>query len=133
MSEKLFNQNINDILKIGNIENQKLENLDVLEFLFCDKNIKSSLYKKFIDNFMHINELDDLNLKTQDMVYRIHYVIKNYLIDQLNITDKQQIKIIINDLIKNDMDFYSAVSYNDFDKEILLDAEFVYKDMAVKI
>ncbi len=133
MSEKLFNQNINDILKIGNIENQKLDNLDVLEFLFCDKNIKSSLYKKFIDNFMHINELDDLNLKTQDMVYRIHYVIKNYLIEQLNITDKQQIKIIINDLIKNDMDFYSAVSYNDFDKEILLDAEFVYKDMAVKI
>ncbi len=129
MNRELFNQNIIAILNEGNIENQQLEHIDILENLFSDKSLKSNLYKKFTENLMSINESDDFFLKTQDMIYRIHYVIKNYLIKELGIIDKQKIKNIINDLIINDMDFYSAVSYDDLDKEIVLDAEFIYNDL----
>lgn len=121
MMKEQFLENIHSILEDGMVENCKLENINILKDIMDDKNIQNYLYENFEKNFSLDFEEDDLFMKTQDLVYRVDYLVNKYLINICGIKDEVTLKSIMQTLIKKDIDLYSSVAYDDSDKEILVE------------
>lgn len=120
--KKDYYDNIQYILNDGEIENIPLKNISILKMVFSDKDVNKLLYKGFRKNY--INEYGEdseyLLMKVQDMVYRIFLLVNYSIYDKYGITDKNTIKDVIYNLLKNNsLSFYDAVSYDDYDLEII--------------
>lgn len=119
---KDYIENIDSILKNGNIEKIKIERTNLLkDIIFNSWKFSDKLFIKFIDNFYNSNfNFDDLIMKTQDMIYRINLIVNKLLIPKYNFDNAIDISSLLLDIMEEeDLDFYSAVSYDDNDKEII--------------
>lgn len=126
--------NINSLLSDGLIENIELRNIDILHSILFDDNIGVSLYKGFENNFYADSiDYEDLYSKTEDMIYRLHLLVNEYLIKEHNIQDETSIKKVVNDLIDKGADFYSSVSFDENDNEIIEDYDLLYNELGVPI
>lgn len=125
--KKDFYDNLEDIFNSGYVENIKLNQMDTIKEIFKNKEISSALYENFKDNFNNFCEHDDLFSKTQDLVYRLNYVLENCIesSDIDDIVDKIKISIL------NGMDYYSAVSYDESDIEIKEEYEDRLSDISI--
>ncbi len=121
--KKDYIENINDILTEGVIEGKKLENVEVLKQLFEDKDISDMLYQKFNSNLQIGFEEDDLLTKVQDLVYRMNLLVDNLIVPIFGDKDISKIKNEMKSYVKSDIDLYSAVSYDDSDKDFLEEIE----------
>ena len=123
-----YTKNIKDILRDKNVENCPLSNIDLLKNILFDNVLGYKIYKKFLNNFNDLEDMDMLFSKTQDLVYRLNYVINNWLIPTYNLSN-HEIKETIKKLVDYDADFYSAVSYDDSDKEMVYDFEHILSSL----
>ena len=114
---------VKSILENGTIEGIKIENLNLLKDVMNDEEINDLLYKNYEKNFPI--DSNDTIMKTQDLVYRVNYCINNCLLKRYNPTDYVEIQSSIKNVIIKDADFYSAVSYDDFDKEMIEEFDFL--------
>lgn len=126
--------NINSILNDGSIENIPIKNIDILKSIFLSDDIGNSLYENFENNFNSSDhDIDDLYCKTEDLVYRVHLLVNKYLIPTHNLHDDNSIKEVVKNFINEGTDFYSAVSYDDSDNEIIEEYNLIYSDIGVAI
>lgn len=128
MDIKQFNNNINDILDNGNIENIPIPNVDLIKSIVLDTNLNKILFKKFKNNYKSIygDNLENFYMKVQDLLYRLHLLINHILINNLDVNKEEVIYDAIYSYVINDsISLYDAVNYDDTDleelKEDLLD------------
>lgn len=132
--KKDYINNINSMLNDGSVENIPIKNIDILKSIFFSDDIGDSLYKNFKRNFNSTDhDIDDLYCKTEDLVYHIHLLVNEYLIPTHDLHDDDCIKEVVKDLINKGADFYDAVSYDDFDNEIIEEYDLLYGDIGVSI
>ncbi len=124
MREQFIN-NINNILDSKQIEGINLERVDLLKSVFQNQELFNKLYVNFKNYFTSNFNEDELFLKTEDFVYRLHYAINNWLIPIHNLNDSEVIKTL-NNLVDNGIDLYESVSYDDYDKVMLDEFEEIY-------
>lgn len=124
MREQFIN-NINNILDSKQIEGINLERVDLLKSVFQNQELFNKLYVNFKNYFTSNFNEDELFLKTEDFVYRLHYAINNWLIPIHNLKDSEVIKTL-NNLVDNGIDLYESVSYDDYDKVMLDEFEEIY-------
>lgn len=127
MTNKIFNDNINDILKNKKIENVPIINVNLIKRLLKDKELNKELFKQYQTNYINsVNEDDLYYLKTEDLIYRLNIFVNYIIIGKLKITDFNEIKKMILNSI-NDIDLVSSVDYNSNDiKEMFEDFEETY-------
>lgn len=122
MNIKQFNDNINDILDSGNIENISIPNVDLIKRIILNVNLNKILFKKFKDNYKSTygDDLENFYMKVQDLLYRLHLLINYILISSLDVTKEEDIFDAIYSYIVNDsLSLYDAVNYDDTDLEEL--------------
>lgn len=122
MNIKQFNDNINDILDSGNIENISIPNVDLIKRIILNVNLNKILFKKFKDNYKSTygDNLENFYMKVQDLLYRLHLLINHILISSLDVTKEEDIFDAIYSYIVNDsLSLYDAVNYDDTDLEEL--------------
>ena len=127
MTNKIFIDNINDILKNKKIENVPIINVNLIKRLLKDKELNKELFKQYQTNYINsVNEDDLYYLKTEDLIYRLNIFVNYIIIGKLKITDFNEIKKMILNSI-NDIDLVSSVDYNSNDiKEMFEDFEETY-------
>jgi len=122
MNIKLFNDNINDILDNGNIENIPIPNADLIKSIILDNNLNKILFDKFKSNYKSTygNDLEYFYMKVQDLLYRLHLLINHILINNLDLDKEEYIYDAIYSYVVNDsLSLYDAVNYDDTDLEEL--------------
>lgn len=122
MNIKQFNDNINDILDSGNIENISIPNVDLIKRIILNVNLNKVIFKKFKDNYKSTygDDLENFYMKVQDLLYRLHLLINHILISSLDVTKEEDIFDAIYSYIVNDsLSLYDAVNYDDTDLEEL--------------
>lgn len=122
MDIKQFNNNINDILDNGNIENIPIPNVDLIKSIVLDSNLNKILFKKFKNNYKSIygDDLENFYMKVQDLLYRLHLLINHILINNLDVNKEEVIYDAIYSYVINDsISLYDAVNYDDTDLEEL--------------
>lgn len=120
-----FITNINDILDKKQIEGISLERVALLKSVFQNKELFNKLYANFNTYFKDNFDKDELYLKMEDFVYRLHYAIINWLIPIHHLKDSEVINTL-QDLVDNGIDLYESVSYDDYDKTMLDEFEEIY-------
>jgi hypothetical protein len=128
-----FMSNIKDILDIGKVEKIQLSNIDILKDIFKDDNLTNLFYLEFEKNYSIENDKDMLFSKTQDFIYRLNMAVNDWLIPMHNINTTEEIKSKLIDLILEDIDLYSAVDYNDSDKELIDEFESIFPSQDINI
>ena len=124
MTKELFKENVLDIISEGNIENYyRIDHKATLKSVINDNNLLDKIYDKFMENYPIEYDEDDFYMKCQDFVCRLNMFVNSCIIDYYKIYDNEGIMSIINFQVDNDIDLYSAVSYDANDIEIL--AEFI--------
>ncbi len=126
-----FLDNVDDILNVGIIENKPLSNIDILKSISKDDNLMNLFYLEFEKNYP--DEDDMLFSKTQDFVYRLNMAINDWLIPMHGINTIREIKSTLTDLIFEDIDLYSAVSFDESDKECIEEFETIFPNKDIKI
>ena len=124
---------INSILNSKSIEGIKLQKTDLLKRILLDGKSSEKIYKDFLFNFSLIGDHSMLYTKIQDLVYTLNFAINEWLVPLHHIKDSSQIEKTIDELVEKDIDLYSSVSYNDFDKELLEEFENVLNESDIKI
>lgn len=122
MDIKQFNNNINDILDNGNIENIPIPNVDLIKSIVLDSNLNKILFKKFKNNYKSIygDDLENFYMKVQDLLYRLHLLVNHILINNLDVNKEEVIYDAIYSYVINDsISLYDAVNYDDTDLEEL--------------
>lgn len=120
MTKELFKENVLDIISEGNIENYyKIDHKVILKSIINDNNLLDKIYDKFMGNYPIEYDEDDFYMKCQDFVCRLNMFVNSCIIDYYKIYDNEEIMSIINFQVDNDIDLYSAVSYDANDIEIL--------------
>lgn len=112
---------LNDILIDGKVEKYQLSNIDLLKDLLKDNDLTNLFFLEFERHYPYDDDI--LVCKTQDFIYRLNLAVNEWLIPNHDITDIDTIKSTLIDLILNHIDLYSAVNYNDSDKEIIEEIE----------
>lgn len=123
--KKEFLDNVENILSEGVIENRPLSNIDILKNISKDDNLMNLFYLEFEKAYPMDEGTDMLFTKTQDFVYRLNMAVSDWLIPIHEIDTIDKIKSTFVDLIFEDIDLYSAVSYDESDKEIIEEFEFL--------
>lgn len=122
MDIKQFNNNINDILDNGNIENIPIPNVDLIKSIVLDSSLNKILFKKFKNNYKSIygEDLENFYMKVQDLLYRLHLLVNHILINNLDVNKEEVIYDAIYSYVINDsISLYDAVNYDDTDLEEL--------------
>lgn len=109
---------INYILNDGIIENHSIENIDIIRNVLNDSGVGNRIYENFMHNFSLDFDEEDLSMKVQDLIYRINILVNDCIIPKNNISDYDDIRKIIDETLNQDIDLYSAVSYDDTDNEL---------------
>lgn len=126
-----FLDNVEDILNVGIIESKPLSNIDILKSISKDDNLMNLFYLEFEKNYP--DEDDMLFCKTQDFIYRLNMAINDWLIPMHGINTIEDIKSTLIDLIFEDIDLYSAVSFDESDKECVDEFEAIFPNKDIKI
>lgn len=122
MNIKQFNDNINDILDNGNIENIPIPNIDLIKSIILDNNLNKILFDNFKKSYKSVygNDLEYFYMKVQDLLYRLHLLINHILINNLDLDKEEYIYDAIYSYVVNDsLTLYDAVNYDDTDLEEL--------------
>ena len=122
MNIKQFNDNINDILDNGNIENIPIPNIDLIKSIILDNNLNKILFDNFKKNYKSVygNDLEYFYMKVQDLLYRLHLLINHILINNLDLDKEEYIYDAIYSYVVNDsLTLYDSVNYDDTDLEEL--------------
>ncbi len=122
---------LNDILIEGKVENVPLSNIDILKDILKDNDLTNLFFLEFEKNYPYDDDI--LVCKTQDFIYRLNLAVNEWLIPKHNLTSVEDIKSKLFDLVFDDIDLYSAVNYNDFDKEIIEDFEELFPQEDISI
>lgn len=133
IAEKDFKENIDNILSACNIEGKKIKQPDMLKQISKDKNLMHLFFLEFEMRYPYEDGLDMLFCKTEDFVYRLDMAINDWLIPMHNIKTYKEIKSTFMDLIFEDIDLYSAVSYDESDKEIIDEFESIFSNKEINI
>lgn len=120
MTKNLFKENVLNIINYGQIENYyEIKNEDILKSIIHNDDLLDKLYDKFMKNYPIEYDEDDFYIKCQDFVCNLNMLVNDCLIHYYKIYDKEYIISIIEYQVDNDIDLYSAVSYDNSDFEIL--------------
>ena len=133
IDEKDIKENIDNILSGGNIEGKKIKQPDMLKQISKDKNLMHLFFLEFEMRYPYEDGLDMLFCKTEDFIYRLDMAINDWLIPMHNIKTYKEIKSTLMDLIFEDIDLYSAVSYDESDKEIIDEFESIFSNKEINI
>lgn len=114
-----FRENVISILEDKNVEGIPLRNINTLKYIFNDDELFEKMYKHFEHNFLNEFDDDDLYMKCEDYVYRLNMLVNKCIIPIYNLQESEDIKNMVNQLLDNSIDLYSAVSYDKTDKVIL--------------
>lgn len=133
IAENDFKENIDNILSGGNIEGKKIKQPDILKQISKDKNLMHLFFLEFEMRYPYEDGLDMLFCKTEDFIYRLDMSINDWLIPMHNIKTYKDIKSTFMDLIFEDIDLYSAVSYDESDKEIIDEFESIFSNKDINI
>ena len=133
IAEKDFKENVDNILSGGNIEGKKIKQPDILKQISKDKNLMHLFFLEFEMRYPYEDGLDMLFCKTEDFIYRLDMAINDWLIPMHNIKTYKEIKSTFMDLIFEDIDLYSAVSYDESDKEIIDEFESIFSNKGINI
>lgn len=133
IAENDFKENIDNILSGGNIEGKKIKQPDILKQISKDKNLMNLFFLEFEMRYPYEDGLDMLFCKTEDFIYRLDMSINDWLIPMHNIKTYKDIKSTFMDLIFEDIDLYSAVSYDESDKEIIDEFESIFSNKDINI
>lgn len=133
ITEKDFKDNIEDILNVGIIESKPIKQLDILKDIYKDDNLTHLFFLEFEKNYPYEDGLDMLFCKTQDFVYRLDMAINDWLIPTHNLETLSDIKSTLIDLIFEDIDLYSAVNYDESDKELIDEFESIFPSQDIKM
>lgn len=125
-----YKKNLDYILSGGKIENIPITNLDLIKDILNDNNLGEKIYEEFCNNLEDISS-DNCLMKVQDLIYRLSLLVNKILIEKYNITELDSIKNIIDSAMDNGIDLVSAVSYDESDKEILIEFEEIIEDIGI--
>ena len=131
IQKKDFLDNVEDILNVGIIENTPLSNIDILRDISKDDNLMNLFYLEFEKNYPYEDGEDMLLCKTQDFVYRLNMAINDWLIPMHEINTIDNIKKTLIDLIFEDIDLYSAVSYDKSDYELIEEFDSIFPNINI--
>ena len=131
MMKNNYKKNLDYILSGGKIENIPITNLDLIKDILNDNNLGEKIYEEFCNNLEDISS-DNCLMKVQDLIYRLSLLVNKILIEKYNITELDSIKNIIDSAMDNGIDLVSAVSYDESDKEILIEFEEIIEDIGIK-
>ena len=131
IQKKDFLDNVEDILNVGIIENTPLSNIDILKDISKDDNLMNLFYLEFEKNYPYEDGEDMLLCKTQDFVYRLNMAINDWLIPMHEINSIDNIKKVLTDLIFEDIDLYSAVSYDKSDYELIEEFDSIFPNINI--
>lgn len=110
-----YNYYIDEILKDGKVDNNPIDNIDILRKLLSDKELNRIIFngiKDYCEMLFFDESSEYLQLKVQDVIYRMHLLV-NHLIEYNGNKDYEQIYNSMNNFIELNADiFYDAVSYN---------------------
>lgn len=130
MMKNNYKKNLDYILSGGKIENIPITNLDLIKEILNDNNLGEKIYEEFCNNLEDISS-DNCLMKVQDLIYRLSLLVNKILIEKYNITELDSIKNIIDSAMDNGIDLVSAVSYDESDKEILIEFEEIIEDIGI--
>ena len=130
MMKNNYKKNLDYILSGGKIENIRITNLDLIKDILNDNNLGEKIYEEFCNNLEDISS-DNCLMKVQDLIYRLSLLVNKILIEKYNITELDSIKNIIDSAMDNGIDLVSAVSYDESDKEILIEFEEIIEDIGI--
>lgn len=130
MMKNNYKKNLDYILIGGKIENIPITNLDLIKDILNDNNLGEKIYEEFCNNLEDISS-DNCLMKVQDLIYRLSLLVNKILIEKYNITELDSIKNIIDSAMDNGIDLVSAVSYDESDKEILIEFEEIIEDIGI--
>ena len=130
MMKNNYKKNLDYILSGGKIENIPITNLDLIKDILNDNNLGEKIYEEFRNNLEDISS-DNCLMKVQDLIYRLSLLVNKILIEKYNITELDSIKNIIDSAMDNGIDLVSAVSYDESDKEILIEFEEIIEDIGI--
>ena len=130
MMKNNYKKNLDYILSDGKIENIPITNLDLIKDILNDNDLGEKIYEEFCNNLEDISS-DNCLMKVQDLIYRLSLLVNKILIEKYNITELDSIKNIIDSAMDNGIDLVSAVSYDESDKEILIEFEDIIEDIGI--
>lgn len=130
MMKNNYKKNLDYILSGGKIENIPITNLDLIKDILNDNNLGEKIYEEFCNNLEDVSS-DNCLMKVQDLIYRLSLLVNKILIEKYNITELDSIKNIIDSAMDNGIDLVSAVSYDESDKEILIEFEEIIEDIGI--
>lgn len=125
-----YKKNLDYILSGGKIENIPITNLDLIKDILNDNDLGKKIFEEFCNNLEDISS-DNCLMKVQDLIYRLSLLVNKILIEKYNITELDSIKNIIDSAMDNGIDLVSAVSYDESDKEILIEFEEIIEDIGI--
>ena len=109
-----YNYYIDEILKDGKVDNNPIDNIDILRKLLSDKELNRIIFngiKDYCEMLFFEESSEYLQLKVQDVIYRMHLLV-NHLIEYNGNKDYEQIYNSMSNFIELNADiFYDAVSY----------------------
>ena len=115
-----YNYYIDEILKDGKVDNNPIDNIDILRKLLSDKELNRIIFngiKDYCEMLFFDESSEYLQLKVQDVIYRMHLLV-NHLIEYNGNKDYEQIYNSMSNFIELNADiFYDAVSFNADDLE----------------
>ena len=120
MNIEQFNNNINDILNSGTIENVPIPNVDLIKSIILENNLNYLLFDKFKKNYKSTygDDLEFFYIKIQDLIYRLHLLINHILINKLDDNKEDYIyNAIFLYVINDSLTLYDAINYDDTDIE----------------
>ena len=130
MMKNNYKKNLDYILSDGKIENIPITNLDLIKDILNDNDLGKKIFEEFCNNLEDISS-DNCLMKVQDLIYRLSLLVNKILIEKYNITELDSIKNIIDSAMDNGIDLVSAVSYDESDKEILIEFEEIIEDIGI--
>ena len=131
--KKGFIKNVKSLLDDGNVEGIKLDNIETLKQVFNNQDLQNVFCNDFLKNFSLFYN-DDLYMKSQDFTYQLDMFINKSLIPYYENSDINFIIDKVKDYsINSDLDLYSAVSYDDSDKELINEFNEIIKEKEIEI
>lgn len=124
-----FKENLSLILENKNVGGVTLRNVNLLKEILNDKPLFDEMYKQFENNFIINCDENDLYTKSEDYMYRLNMLVNDCLIPNYDLNEIENIKRRISELVYQEIDLYSAVSYDATDESILEEFYGMCKEM----
>lgn len=121
INKKHFQNEINEMINEGIVENYHLKCVDNMLLLLNDEKLVNKFYEDFKNNYDTVFGQDDSNIlmKIQDFVFRLDLFC---MITTNEFNKFYNLELVKKAIMENDLDLYSGVSYSaEETREILED------------